>query len=291
MKGAQRSIICDLQRNSFIYIPNELYEIICKDPLKEESYEKNTDILSCINFLIEQEYGFLTSEPKCFPKITFAKEDFVDFIQNIIIDFDKNSNHDMIDLMRQVNKTACSALELRFYDAIGFDQFSSVLDSIENSTIRSLHIVIKKTKWLSIKTLSKILIKNKRISQIIVHSANTNKSIPIDMKTVVLFTKDTITSETHCGFISPKYFRVNIDLFKESLFKNNCLYRKLCIDKNGDIRNCPAMEKSFGNIKSVRIEDIIQLSDFKKYWYIKKDLIKVYKDCEFRYICHDCRAF
>ncbi len=30
---------------------------------------------------------------------------------------------------------------------------------------------------------------------------------------------------------------------------------------------------------------------FKKYWDINKDKIYVCKDCEFRYICTDCRAY
>ena len=34
-----------------------------------------------------------------------------------------------------------------------------------------------------------------------------------------------------------------------------------------------------------------QYPDFKKYWFINKDQIAVCKDCEFRYICTDCRAY
>jgi radical SAM protein with 4Fe4S-binding SPASM domain len=35
----------------------------------------------------------------------------------------------------------------------------------------------------------------------------------------------------------------------------------------------------------------IEVPDFKKYWSITKDQINVCKDCEFRYICTDCRAY
>jgi len=35
----------------------------------------------------------------------------------------------------------------------------------------------------------------------------------------------------------------------------------------------------------------LSLPDFKKYWQIRKDQIEVCKDCEFRHICTDCRAY
>jgi len=30
---------------------------------------------------------------------------------------------------------------------------------------------------------------------------------------------------------------------------------------------------------------------FKKYWKVTKDIIEVCKDCEFRHVCTDCRAY
>lgn len=51
------------------------------------------------------------------------------------------------------------------------------------------------------------------------------------------------------------------------------------------------MCKSYGNIKDTRLEEALQHKDFKKYWSLTKDNIEVCKDCEFRYICTDCRAF
>lgn len=39
------------------------------------------------------------------------------------------------------------------------------------------------------------------------------------------------------------------------------------------------------------MEEALQHPDFKKYWNLTKDQIEVCKDCEFRYICTDCRAY
>lgn len=51
------------------------------------------------------------------------------------------------------------------------------------------------------------------------------------------------------------------------------------------------MKESFGNIKNITFQGALKAKDFKKYWNINKDKISVCKDCEFRHICTDCRAY
>ena len=51
------------------------------------------------------------------------------------------------------------------------------------------------------------------------------------------------------------------------------------------------MSQSFGNIKDTTLKATLNHKDFKKYWNISKDQIEVCKDCEFRYVCTDCRAY
>ena len=80
-------------------------------------------------------------------------------------------------------------------------------------------------------------------------------------------------------------------MFYESQCHNTCLNRKVCIDAEGNIKNCPAMAKSYGNIRDTTLEEAINKPGFKDLWFICKDQIDVCKDCEFRYMCTDCRAF
>ena len=51
------------------------------------------------------------------------------------------------------------------------------------------------------------------------------------------------------------------------------------------------MPESFGNIKTTSLEKALEHSHFKKYWNLTKDSIETCKDCEFRNICTDCRAY
>jgi SPASM domain peptide maturase of grasp-with-spasm system len=71
----------------------------------------------------------------------------------------------------------------------------------------------------------------------------------------------------------------------------SCLNREISIDADGNIKNCPSMKESFGNIRDTTLAEAIEKPGFKKYWDINKDQIAVCKDCEFRYICTDCRAY
>lgn len=107
----------------------------------------------------------------------------------------------------------------------------------------------------------------------------------------ITFSREIIESCFSCGYISKEGFEVNIPLFTEAQKFNTCLNRKISIDENGDIKNCPVLQKSYGNIKTVSLQSAIAQKEFKELWEVNKDQIDVCKDCEFRYICTDCRAF
>ena len=107
----------------------------------------------------------------------------------------------------------------------------------------------------------------------------------------ILLTKEIISDNIHCGKIGVDNFVINIDADRISRKYNSCLYKKIGIDKLGNIKNCPSMPESFGNISDTTLAEAIEKPGFKKYWNINKDQIHVCKDCEYRYICTDCRAY
>lgn len=80
-------------------------------------------------------------------------------------------------------------------------------------------------------------------------------------------------------------------MYTESVNHNSCLNGKISVDSNGNIKNCPSTSELFGNIKSNTLAEAIEMPGFRKYWDISKEKIHVCKDCEFRFICSDCRAY
>ncbi len=107
----------------------------------------------------------------------------------------------------------------------------------------------------------------------------------------VIFNADKYVPDKDCGKILAGYFSICINTFTEAQCHNTCLNRKVSINKSGEICNCPSMPKTFGNIKNKSIKEVIENPDFTKFWGINKDKIEICKDCEYRYICTDCRAF
>ena len=51
------------------------------------------------------------------------------------------------------------------------------------------------------------------------------------------------------------------------------------------------MPQSHGNVNNIKLNEIIQNNNFNKFWKITKDQIEICRDCEYRRICTDCRAF
>lgn len=105
------------------------------------------------------------------------------------------------------------------------------------------------------------------------------------------FTRQANHDQQACGVVSPEYFNTEWQHYTESLKYNTCLNRKIAVDENGAIKNCPAMHRSYGHIGTTSLLSVINNPDFKEMWHIKKDQIRVCKDCEFRHICTDCRAY
>lgn len=105
------------------------------------------------------------------------------------------------------------------------------------------------------------------------------------------FVRESLLDNSCCGIIDPALFVTNQMFFLESINKNSCLNKKLSISNNGDIKNCPSLPKVFGNIINDDPLSIILSSQYQYLWNVTKDQIDVCKECEFRYICSDCRAF
>ena len=82
-------------------------------------------------------------------------------------------------------------------------------------------------------------------------------------------------------------------LYIESQSYNTYFNRKLYIGSNGEIKNAEESEKIFGYIQNLEssedLKKIILTSEFQKYWLVKKEIIDICKDCEFRHMCVDNR--
>ncbi len=301
VKGASRSIICDIQRSDYQLIPNSLYEILTKYPdnsvneIKANyNHEFDNTIDEYLAFLVEKEYAFWCEkeELELFPDIDLAWDNPA-IISNAIIDVNQNSNHDFKNILDQFEQLGCKHFQLRAYDEKPLNYFEAIFQELEERAILSVEFIIKASKESNLNNLEVLTDKFPRIHNLIVHSASENTIAKVDSTKIgnIIFVSQSIDNEAHCGFISSDYFAINIQTFTESQKHNTCLNRKISIDVNGEIKNCPSMTKSYGNIRDTTLKEAIEKPGFKGMWFIHKDQIDVCKDCEFRHICTDCRAY
>ncbi|MBK7882714.1 MAG: grasp-with-spasm system SPASM domain peptide maturase [Chitinophagaceae bacterium] len=299
VKGSRRSLICDVQRGEMKLIPNGLYEILSDyngktyDEIIEDYGEDNKPTIDeYFEFLEENEFIFWTPDPENFPDIN-PEWDYPGSITNAIIDSNENSTHDYAVIFQQLSDLGCKAVQLRFYNTCSLEQIEAILKTAENTRIQHIDFFIKYNDTLNKEAVQKFCTDNLIIQFMCIHSATTNDDkVEIEnYSTRVLYTTEAVADHTHCGIIASEYFVVNIPSFLEAKQYNSCLNRKISVDINGDIRNCPSLPKTYGNITTTSLHSALVQKDFKDLWEINKDQIEICKDCEFRFVCTDCRAF
>lgn len=86
-------------------------------------------------------------------------------------------------------------------------------------------------------------------------------------------------------------FVANKEIYDRNISYNSCWFGKVAITNEGDVLPCVfARDQVAGNIKDQSLKEIIDNNIFK-FWNLTIDKIETCKDCEYRYLCHDCRPW
>jgi len=302
VKGIVRSGICDLQRGNFKTIPDGMYSII--ENFKHSSYQDvinkygadSKDIIKeYVDWLIDNEFGFWCDKEDFnnFPELETKWESPL-LITNAILDVEYPSDIDYLQVIRQLIELRVRHIQIRSFKAVNFSFYLSLIELCEGSRINTIDIITPFVENNQI-NISDLIINKKRllrVNTIIIYNSSEERILEgEDGMTSINYVKEKITNDNCCGKISPLFFSVNLSTYTESLNYNTCLNRKISIDVNGKIKNCPSMQKSYGNINDTTLEEALNKEGFKDVWHIKKDDIKICQDCEFRHICTDCRAY
>jgi SPASM domain peptide maturase of grasp-with-spasm system len=296
-KGANQAILFDLQRENYTIIPFEVFDFITNnegltiDKIKDNYENKfNNEVEEYINFLLDNEFVFFTEFPEFFPKIN-TEFHYPFPISNAILEFN-NINY-IENVLLQLNELKCKNIDLRFDLEISYLEINNILEYLDkiDSNICNINIYLSKEKSIPQEKI-KDLLRNPRITSFIINVDKISSKIEyISDSKYIFYDFNNDFNNNKCGLINRDYFAINLNNYTESLNHNSCLNKKISIDKEGNIKNCPSMLQSFGNIKDTTLEEALNHSDFKKYWNVTKDRIEVCKDCEFRHICTDCRAY
>jgi SPASM domain peptide maturase of grasp-with-spasm system len=284
VRGIKNSLIYDLQRSNVHKVSNNFLDSL---PLIEslklsEIVSKNEALASFLHNLAEEEIGFFCEEPDRFPKIS-TEWDSPNIISNAVLEISIQSNHDYNLLFESLDKLFCRNMLLMFYDAPSEKELLEILEIAFANNIFYVEI------WsLTDFNTNRIIKKYNIVRKIVI--LNSKKEYEVEKRSVIKKYKKETTFENLCKKTPQNYF-LNLDFYNESLAYNTCLNKKLTIDRFHKIKNCPFLPEDYGDYRNVKIEEIVQTDEFMKLWFVTKDKIQVCKDCEYRYMCKDCRAF
>lgn len=297
VKGCKRAVLCDLQRNIIQPIPIILYEFL--EQARTGTYGALTSGMSqqernaievYISFLYHSEFGYFTQKPidESLIDSTVVEDDGL--ISNAIIDFSATSTHSLETIIGELSVLGCKALEMRFYYQPALPVFLQTLEIASASTIQQIEVCVEKSVDYKLDALLDLKTSFPKLSKITVSNTHENVIYKRDGM-VVIFSTELIRSESMCGVTGDLYCIAENKLFWESKHYNNCLYKKIAIDKEGYIKNCPSMKEHFGHVSDTTLTSVVHQDGFKKFWNITKDDIETCSECELRYVCQDCRAY
>lgn len=294
VRGFRRGIVYDIQRERIFPLSDLFCDMYftCKDfPIhtiyKDMSLPHRLGYFKIINFLIENDFGILVDKVETLPDLSTRYESpFI--ITNSIVHIDSEDLDSLCCIINQLTKLRIQAIQIEDTNKLSIETLKRIDEWTKYSTIESINI---RTNYSSI-----IDSTNLRLSSRFRHITFYNSPFNVKPKRkdnsfveIIYSSNNFLFSD--CGNIGKDYFVNNLLFFVESQCHNTCLNRKVCIDLEGNIKNCPLMSKSYGNIKDTTLEEAINKPGYKDLWYINKDKIDVCKDCEYRYMCTDCRVF
>jgi SPASM domain peptide maturase of grasp-with-spasm system len=297
VKGSRRSSICDLQNQRIQLIPNDLFNILTKfkglpaPEIKRHFTQQGGKIIDeYFNLLVEQGYGWWCEEPGLFPEMDLSWRR-PETVTNAIIDATHRSNHNYQDIFSQLEELGCQAVQVRAYDPLSFEQLEIILLAAERGRLRHLELIIGFQPELTIDSLIEFCKRHQVLSGVIVHSSPyRSRSLAGLLPIPIVFDAYSVTPDS-CGEVSSGYFSPCLQHFTEALQFNTCLNRKISVAADGEIRHCPSMKDSLGNIRHTSLASAVNDPRLVQMSRITKDQVEVCCDCEFRYVCTDCRAY
>ncbi|WP_426478101.1 grasp-with-spasm system SPASM domain peptide maturase [Chryseobacterium sp. CBSDS_008] len=298
-RGAKNSIILDASTGFLQLIPIAFFDLlsnehqnysVLKKQLNNESLEALEEYL---NFIIDNKLGIILNSKKelsAFHNTSEFKEtpSYVDYL---ILDVNNSGVLDDV-LVQQICDLRIRYLQIRFSELKLNDIINviSKLNLLNDSSINEVSVVANYDLQLVIFIKENHYSISNKFLHFVLHSSNEQGFESFDHVHLSII-KNKINIPLSCGLIDLKNINLNRNFYLEAKKHNSCLHKKIAIDVKGNIKNCPSMPQSFGNIRDTTLENALKHPEFKKYWNLTKDSIEVCKDCEFRYICTDCRAY
>ncbi|WP_298938703.1 grasp-with-spasm system SPASM domain peptide maturase [uncultured Dysgonomonas sp.] len=304
--GSQNALLQNVSRSSMYSIDSELVPLLKSTEynslmaIQNEFADNDMDDIVVFfewmqeigfgKFCDEKEWSFWNTQ-----SIEMYKEwDTPFYFNNAIIDYNESLKDQYFSFIYKLGLKGTSMLQIRFFLDLKIESIEEVLNYIASlNTFYGLSLVLDVNSFGNDINLiqERIIDKYAILNEVIIYNASKElHTYSENTKTNLICTSKAIDAKS-CGAVQEFYFNLGIEHYTESLEYNTCLNRKIAVDSQGNIKNCPSMMESFGIITDTTLAEVINHPNFKKLWSINKDEISKCRDCEFRRVCTDCRAY
>ena len=302
VKGASQAQIYDLHTNKSFEISLNLANLY-EDELEvlplNQVYKKYStwalNIKEFINYLMENDLGFKTTEPDNFPDMSKSFRIY-NKIYSAVIELDmpllqeEKTLAKYLNLLDDLRASGCFHFCLVIRDKIKDKSgLQKLLASFKESRVRTVKVILDKP-YLDFDELDSIT-NDMRVSYKIYSAPTDDKVKGRWWYKESKFGFELIEYTTNKFDLNKKtnYSKVNLIVssatFTESQKHNPFFNKKVCISKGGDYKNDLSFSDSYGNFRSKPLTELLADDAFTELWLMSNDKIETCKICQFRYAC------
>lgn len=239
--GEDRGAIYDLQAGRLLYVPNILITILencrkisIRDIIKEYCPQCPDILMKYFNYLFENNWAFITKHPESYPQLNLLNNETPNIIYNAILE----SGPFLNKALTQLEDCCCWYVEFRIKELEDVKYLYDYLSIVESSSIKKYQIVYFFKKNNIIDDITNHCKKDARFAGIIAYTDLLN--------------------------INKNKMYINLPYFLESIHYDTYKYKKIFINKFGNIYNTPESPIKLGNIQNSELRHICQTDDYHK---------------------------
>lgn len=285
-RGVENAAIFNMEEGSYTRISLSWYNVIMEELCNEINIDEiRPEVGIVLDFLLKNKLAILSETKLDFVPVS-KKWDIPFEFHTLIIDAENIIS--MMDIIKAMpHKRISMFTQIRLFWKPNIKCIEEILGHFIDSGIFNIEIITNMHEMVNEKKYESLLYKYPyHLSKIVIMGAyNKTKNDRF------ILNEEYMSDDSICGNFGEDLLSINIESYKKYYQGNSCLWKKISIDKAGNIKNCPSMKFSYGSIFDMDILSVIGNKKYKWFSELKKEHIEVCKGCELKLFCIDCRAF
>jgi hypothetical protein len=286
VRGKTVSAIYDLHGGAITRIPNVLFDIVQRlvhEPVEAVRECYHYDVASFdqyLKFLQAKNLGFWTDEPERFPATEFVWR-YPGLLTHAVLEYEFD-HYALPEVLVQLDNLLCRHLELRL-DLAGrsAEALWQLLTPLAQSSFKTITLFIRYAEATPPELLDELFATQPKLTHIFCHSAPA--TVRSTQHARVLTTRWRLgPDDAPAALPAPRYV-VSPAYFAEAQQHNPYYNGKVCVSRRGQLKNCLRHARSFGQVQTEPLRQLITQADFQDLWHACPDKIEGLRDSELRY--------